>query len=359
MAEVFIRLLNREALERLGVADVAAAVADVRETLRLAADGAAVMPPEVAVRFDDRPAGERPAGPAGGPPGGSPRRDAAVYALPAYVGGPFSAIGVKWTAHRPPDAGDGAPRILSVTVLNDARTGRPVAVLESALITAMRTAAVSWLAMEHLGRTAIERVGILGAGSQARQHLRMLAHQMPRLTEVLVWNRGAAHAEALARTFAHEAPWPIRIGESVGAVAAASDVLITCTAAPTPIVDRACVRPGLLAIQVGFHEFSFEAIEAFDQVVVDGWGEFRLTSQKSLFRMHRAGRFPAERVAADLTDLVWRGRAFAPGQSVYVSSFGLSVFDVAIAARLARAGERAGIGQLFPLGGFPQGEWPG
>ncbi|MGH7320154.1 MAG: ornithine cyclodeaminase [Candidatus Rokuibacteriota bacterium] len=356
MAEVFVRFLNREALGRLGVDDVAAAVADVRDALRLAADGAAAMPPETTVRFEDGP-GERSESQAEESPGENPRGAAAAYALPAHVGGRFDAVGVKWTAHRRADADDGAPHILSLTILNDARTGRPVAILESARITAMRTAAVSWLAIEHLGRSGAQCVGMLGAGVQARTHLRMLAHEMPRLAEVLVWNRTAARAEALARELGREVPWPIRVEESVEAVTAESPILITCTAAATPIVERGAVRPGLLAIQVGFHEFSFEAIEAFDDVVVDAWGEFRLTSQKSLFQMHRAGRFPAERIAGDLADLVWRGRELAPRRSVYVSSFGLSIFDVAIAARLVKASEGAGIGLLLPLGGFSDGAW--
>lgn len=356
MAEVFVRFLNREALERLGVADVAAAVADVRDALRLAADGAVAMPPETVVRFGDRP-GERSGGAGGEPPGGSPRGDVAAYALPAHVGGRFDAVGVKWTAHRPADVDDGAPRILSVTVLNDTRGGRPIAILESALITAMRTVAVSWLAIERLGRARVERVGLLGAGMQARAHLRMLAHQMPQLADVCLWNRTTARAEALARELGHETPWPIRVETSIEAVAAESPILITCTAAAAPIVGPGAVQPGLLAIQVGFHEFSFEAIDAFDYVVVDAWGEFRLTSQKSLFQMHRAGRFPGDRVAADLTALVCHGREIAPARSVYFSSFGLSIFDVAIAARLARVGEQAGIGQLLPLGGLPHGDW--
>lgn len=351
MSEVWVRFLSREALGSLGVDDVAAAVADVRDALRAVAEGAAAMPPEVAIRFEETTAG----GPAGA--GTAPAKDSAVYALPAHVGGRFSAVGVKWTAHRPSDH-DGAPRILSLTVLNDARTGRPFAILESALITAMRTAAVSWLAIEHLGRAEVDRVGLLGAGAQSRAHLRVLAHQMPGLAEVFLWNRTAARAHALARQCEREAPWPIRVLDSVEVVAARSQVLITCTAAPTPIVDRPSVRPGLLAIQVGFHEFSFEAIDAFDHVVVDAWGEFRLTSQKSLFRMHRAGRFAADRVATDLAALVCDQHRLPPERSVYFSSFGLSIFDVAIAARLAQAGERAGIGHRLPLGGFADGRWP-
>jgi ornithine cyclodeaminase len=74
--------------------------------------------------------------------------------------------------------------------------------------------------------------------------------------------------------------------------------------------------------------------------------------------MHRAGRFAADRVATDLAALVCDQHRLPPERSVYFSSFGLSIFDVAIAARLAQAGERAGIGHRLPLGGFADGRWP-
>jgi ornithine cyclodeaminase len=79
-----------------------------------------------------------------------------------------------------------------MTIANDAATGRPVGIVESALLTAMRTAAVSALVLDHAASTALRRVALLGVGVQARTHLRMLAELFPQLEKLTVWTARAS-----------------------------------------------------------------------------------------------------------------------------------------------------------------------
>jgi ornithine cyclodeaminase len=128
-----------------------------------------------------------------------------------------------------------------------------------------------------------------------------------------------------------------------------ADAIITCTNAPTPFLGPDTIRPGRLLLQIGYHEATFDAIDRADIILVDLWGEFRLTSAKSLFQMHRAGRFPETRVTANLAQLVLDGYTPPPNASVYFSSFGLNIFDIAIAARVLREAARRGIGTSLAL----------
>jgi ornithine cyclodeaminase len=111
------------------------------------------------------------------------------------------------------------------------------------------------------------------------------------------------------------------------------------------------VHAGLVAVHVGPYEYTFDAIAAFDRILVDHWGEFKHTSLKSLFRMYRAGRLKEGDVWADLTDLVLERKITTPGESVFVNVFGLSIFDVAVSARMLRTAERMGVGRVLPLYG--------
>ena len=104
-----------------------------------------------------------------------------------------------------------------------------------------------------------------------------------------------------------------------------------------------------MIVQVGYHEVSFAAIKASSQVVVDAWGDFAERSAKSLFQMYRAGEFAAQDVAATLETLVIDGWRPAADDSVYFSSFGLNVFDIALAARVLAAAEQQQLGTLHPL----------
>ena len=65
--------------------------------------------------------------------------------------------------------------------------------------------------------------------------------------------------------------------------------------------------------------------------------------------MHRAGRFDAARVTADLAHVVLDGWRPAPDAAVYFSSFGLNLFDIALAARVLRVAEARGIGTAWPV----------
>jgi ornithine cyclodeaminase len=328
-----LRFLSRTDVFAAGGGDFAAAIADVRAALTGLRNGEAEMPAENSVRL--------------GPAGATQARG---YALPARCG---DVAGVKWTAHRPPLA-DGLPTITALTVVTDALTGLPLGIVESALLTSMRTAAVSALVLAGAGRNA-RRVALVGAGVQARMHLRLLREMFPGLDAVTVWNRDVARAEALARM---EAPWRLDAVAELDAALEQADAVITCTAAAAPLLGPEAMRPGRLVMQIGYHEVSFEAIDRADAVLVDLWGEFRLTSAKSLFQMHRAGRFPAERVTADLAALVLDGWVPPARACVYFSSFGLNVFDIALAARVLRDAAAGGIGTLLPLMGAMDGAWP-
>jgi ornithine cyclodeaminase len=237
---------------------------------------------------------------------------------------------------------------MSVTVVNDAATGLPIGLVESALLTATRTAACSAIALQLGAAAPLRRIALLGAGVQAAAHLRMLAALFPGLEMLTLWNR---HPERSQATLVSVAPLlPVRLEPALDAAIAGADAVICCTAATTPILDADAMRPGRIVLQVGYHEVSFDAIDRADAVLVDLWGEFRLTSAKSLFQMHRAGRFPAERVSADLATLVLDGWRPAPGACVYFSSFGLNLFDVALAGRVLRDAAARGIGTVLTLG---------
>lgn len=339
LPDVAVRFLSRHDVIACGALDMHAAVADVEAALRLQNAGETIMPPEAVLRW--RTTADGRAGSAD---------ETGAYALPAYLGGPAPVAGVKWTAHRSPHgaAGGQDPAVMGLIVLTDPRSGRPFAIMESALIGAVRTAATTGVALRCLRRTDAATTTLIGAGLQAEMHLRMLAAVLSRVHRLVLANRTRDHAERLLRDLTG-LPWTPELSDLGPAAVEESDIVIACTAAASPFVHADWVHPGMAAVSIGPYEFSYDAVRAFDTVVVDAWGDFKRTSLKGLFRMYRDGQFEESAVAADLGALVAGTRAVPRESSVFVSVFGLSIFDVAVAARIARAAEERGAGRTFPL----------
>jgi ornithine cyclodeaminase len=339
LPEIAVRFLSRQDVIACGALDMRAAIADVEAALHLLNTGETIMPPEAVLRWRATSGGR-----AGHPD------ETGAYALPAYLGGPAPVAGVKWTAHRSPgSATDGQdPAVMGLIVLTDPRSGRPFAVMESALIGAVRTAATTGVALRCLRRADAASVTLIGAGLQAEMHLRMLAALLPRAHRLVLANRTRDRAERLLRDGAGF-PWTPELRELGPAAMEDSEVVIACTAAASPFVHAGWVHRGMAAVSIGPFEFSYDAVRAFDAIVVDAWGDFKRTSLKGLFRMYRDGQFEESAVTADLGALIAGTREVPRESSVFVSVFGLSIFDIAVAARIARAAEERGAGRTFPL----------
>lgn len=308
-----------------GATDMAAALEDVARAHRLLALGRAICAAEVAMPL--------PAAGAGG----------FLYSLPGVLNDEEPLAGVKWTAHVPANRARGLPRVTTTLVLNHARTGEALAVLDGSVIGSIRTGAMTGLAARLLARPGARVLGVLGAGAQAPFHVQGVLTACPAIERVLLWNRTAAHAEALAARLAREHGRPVERLDHPGAVLARSDIVVSCTAATEPVVTEFAFPPGALYCHTGLNEVAFDVIDRFDRVVVDEWEDAGRRSQQAIMRMHRAGRFPAERVGARIGEVLLgraEGRQRAE-QVIMFNSTGVSLTDLAIARRVwqrARAG---------------------
>ena len=150
-----------------------------------------------------------------------------VYLMPAS--GP-QGLGVKLVTLTSSNPERGLPFIHAVYALFDADTQAPVAIVDGASLTALRTAAVSGLATRFLAREDARRLVLYGAGVQARSHLEAMRAVRP-IEDVVVVSRSPKPAKALAAE-ASAIGMTARVGEP-GAERDA-DIVCTCTTARPP-----------------------------------------------------------------------------------------------------------------------------
>ncbi len=143
----------------------------------------------------------------------------------------------------------GLPTRDGVLVLANRRNGRIEAVLcDSGLITDMRTAGASAVAVDALANPGSSTLGLIGAGTQAYWHALAIAHVRP-LKEICIWGRRTNMAKGLAERLAQETNALVRT-ESLEAVAA-SDIVVTATPASAPILTEEKLSPGSTVVAMG------------------------------------------------------------------------------------------------------------
>src|SRR6202041_4125835 len=116
--------------------------------------------------------------------------------MPAVYG---TVMGAKMVCFYPGNADLQRHTHMAMIQLFRSDTGEPLATMDGRLITEMRTAAVSAVAVDQLAAPKAKVLAILGSGVQARSHMRALAGVRP-FSEVRVWSRSQEHAQ----TFANE-----------------------------------------------------------------------------------------------------------------------------------------------------------
>jgi len=297
-------VLDREAV--LAAVSPAAAIDATREAFLHHHRGDWVMPPKV--YLDSPPHGD-------------------FRAMPARGGG-FALL--KWVTSFPGNPARGLPTVSGIVCLSDAATGVPLALLDAAAVTALRTGAVAAVAAQALARVDARSVGVVGCGPNGAMAARCLA--TAGYGPGMCCDPRADAAQALAD----------ELGWSVGdrAAALACDILCAITPGAEIVVDVPDLRPGLHLNMLGADgsgkaEASIAAVVACE-LYCDEW-------EQACHGGELAGAVAAGFVSREqVTPLGAVLAGEAPGRSsdaaiTLFDSTGLAIQDLAVAAAALRA----------------------
>ncbi|MEW1912187.1 ornithine cyclodeaminase family protein [Kitasatospora sp. NPDC085895] len=167
--------------------------------------------------------------------------------MPAAAG---RYAGVKIAGVAPANPDRGLPRITGGYLLLDGPTLQPLALLDGAALTALRTPAVTALALDRLAAPGARHLVLFGTGPQAYAHLDALLAVRP-LERVTVVGRRPGPAEELA---AHARARGTAAAVGGPEAVAGADLVVCCTTARTPLFDGRLVAPHAAVAAVGSHE---------------------------------------------------------------------------------------------------------
>jgi alanine dehydrogenase len=130
--------------------------------------------------------------------------------------------------------------VMATIILNDPRTGLPLAFMDGTLITALRTGAAGAVATKYLARKKAKTLGVVGAGIQAFTQILAIS-KVKKLKEIVVYDIKKKAIEKLAKNLSKEG---IKIkGGSLKEVCQ-KEIISTTTPVTKPIVKDKWILPG-------------------------------------------------------------------------------------------------------------------
>lgn len=144
-----------------------------------------------------------------------------------------------------------SPVIQGHVLLFDGAGGAPLALVDAASLTAIRTAAASGAATRVLARADAENLALLGYGVQAASHLEAMRAVRP-IRNVRVWGPSPEKAAAFAERHSDE-HLLVQAAPSAEAAITAADIICAVTASATPVIEGRWLSEGCHINLVGAH----------------------------------------------------------------------------------------------------------
>lgn len=252
-----------------------------------------------------------------------------IIAMPAYIGGDIDIAGIKWIASFPQNIRSGLKRANSVTILNNAATGEPVCIINSTLVSEVRTAAVSGAVLRKFLGLKNERfdwiVSITGFGPIGQMHLEMITALLgDRIQDVFLYDPKGVDMTKV--------PAGIRkktvVCECFQELYDNADIFITATVSDERYVTKK-PKPGSLHLNVSLRDYSPEFARYVDFMIVDDWEEV-CRENTDIEMMYSCGHLKKED-AISLIDLFGKKQLkLNEWDVVMFNPMGMAVFDMAI-----------------------------
>ncbi len=201
--------------------------------------------------------------------------DRRFMAMPAYIGGSFDLMGMKWYGSNTANHKKGLPRSILTVMLNDKDTGAPLALMSANLLSAYRTGAIPGVGAKYLVRKGAKVCGICGPGVMGRTSLAAIMAVCPDIDTLKVKGRGKASLDKFIAYAKEEYPMlkKVEAVDTVEELVRDTDVISFTNSGNTdpstyPYVQKSWIKPG--AVLIGVSAFDMDADElATCSLVVD------------------------------------------------------------------------------------------
>ena len=269
-----------------------------------------------------------------------------IIAMPAYVGGRTDTAGIKWIASFPGNIHENKVRAHSVLILNDADCGEPICIINTGLLSGIRTAGVTGFVVrkyfsfreDDFGKL---NAGIIGFGPIGQLHFKMLQETFGDKIDTfyLYDTKGVDTSKFDAK--GHK----VVIADSWEQVYDNCLLFATCTVSSERYI-KSKPRKGGIYLNVSLRDFEVDFMKEVDEIIVDDWDEI-CRENTDIERAHKEYGLNKEDVQS-ITDLVNISKSPFKNNlkesTVMFNPMGMAVFDIAIARHYYDAAQEKNVG---------------
>ena len=307
-------VLGKEQIEEL--MDCNMMMDQIEECYRIFRAGTYYMPPRPVIEHDNK---------------------TLIY-MPCYT---EEIIGTKMLTMFPENAKLGLPSIDGLVILNDQKTGAPLAVLDGQSVTAWRTGAVGGTAIRHLADKDAHTVGIIGAGTQGFYQA-LYACAAREIRQVSVYNHSGRdlteYLERLKKAIDNPGVKVVQC-KTAEELVRQSEIICTATPSTEPVLpDDKELLKGKCIIAIGSYTPKMREIpdaiwDVADRVYIDL--PYACEESGDLSQPLADGKLTKDRIVLMSDYLASDEREESGnGKTTYFKSVGMGLFDVCIAQKI-------------------------
>ena len=262
-----------------------------------------------------------------------------------------SCFGTKFLTLFPENIKRNRPVIEGVVLLNSAETGAPLAILDGAKLTAVRTGAVGGVAIRHIAKSNAKKIGLIGAGVQGL-HQVLFACKARKIEQVYLFDLCAAKLSNIYEKLNRALPGiAVEKVATVNDLLEASDLVITATPSTKPVLpdDQNLLRGksfiGIGSYKPEMREFPRALYNLVDKVLIDT--EHGLEESGDLITPLKNNWITPKQIIKFGAYLAAKDKNDALDETMFFKSVGMALFDIVVSELVYRQALEKGIGTIL------------
>lgn len=273
------------------------------------------------------------------------KEQALTLTMPAYLEQDH-ALGLKVVSIFPNNSRQNKPSITGFITLLDAHTGEPIALMDAAFLTALRTGAVTGLATKYFAAKYAQHLAIIGSGVQAETQLEAVT-TVRDIKQISIWSRNHENAQKFADKFAPH--YEVNVCASIPLAIRDADIICTATGSHEALIHLNDVPKHAHINAIGSHtpemkEISSEVLE--HAVVIVDQLTAALAESGEIIHALAQGQLKKETIIELGNWLLHQAPDYQNKLTVF-KSVGLSIQDVSIASVVYQNAMAAKLGTAF------------